>query len=213
MIRGAASIRFMLAVTFAMEGTKLNLFVIFKGEPGGSVEKQIPEIYPERIIGCVQEKSWMDNMTMQIWYNEVYKSYIADADRKSCLLLGDFICRKSQELTKKLAYDDTLLYMIPTHYTGLLQLCDVSINKSLKVRLKNKVAQCRGSKHANLNPGQKLFAPKYADKLNWLKKMWQEFTMQIVKNSFKGCGYVLEGGIDDTVDTQSESDLELDTDV
>ena len=159
MIRGALSIRFMLAIIFSMDGTKLPLFVIFKGKPVGSVEKQITEIFPEGIIGCVQEKLWMDNRKMQIWNNEVYKPYIADADRKSGLLLGNFLCRKSQELTKKLIYDDSQLFMIPTHYTGLLQLCDVSINKSLKDLLNNKVAQWRGSKHANLNPGQKLSAP------------------------------------------------------
>ena len=58
---------FTLAVTVEMDGTKISLLVIFKGKLGGSVDKQLPEIVPRGIIGCVQKKAWMDNRTMQIW--------------------------------------------------------------------------------------------------------------------------------------------------
>ena len=55
-IGGTSSMRFTLAVTVAMDGTKLPLFVIFKGKPGGNIEKNLQEILPEGVIGCVQKK-------------------------------------------------------------------------------------------------------------------------------------------------------------
>ena len=57
MIGGASSMRFTLAVTVAMDGTKLPLFVIFKGTPGGKVEKQLPDKLPTGIFACVQKKA------------------------------------------------------------------------------------------------------------------------------------------------------------
>ena len=66
MIGGTSSMRFTLAVTVAMDGSKLPLFVIFKGVPGGRVDKSLPRILPDGVIGCVQRKGWMDNYTMRI---------------------------------------------------------------------------------------------------------------------------------------------------
>ena len=113
----------------------------------------------------------MDNRTILIWYNEVYKSSIADADGKAGLLLDDLICHKPQELSDKLANEDYLLYIIPTHYTRLLQPSEAGINKSLKDCLKNYDEQWRRSKHSNLNLGQKLHALKRTDTLNWFKEI------------------------------------------
>ena len=207
-IGSASSMRFTLAVTVAMDGTKLPLFVIFKGTPGGSVEKQLPTILPEGIFGCVQKKGWMDNRTMRIWYDKFYKPYIGTVTSTSGLLLDDFVCHKSGELTQRLNSDNSLLYMIPPHYTGLLQPCDVGINKSLKDQMKKAASTWRRNRHRVLAPGDKLPAPKRSDVLEWLKKIWHEFPVEIVQNSFKGCGYVFEDDVDYSMDTESESECE-----
>ena len=49
-----------------MYGTKLPFFVIFKGVPGGRVDKSLPDTILGGVIGCVQRKAWMDNRTMSI---------------------------------------------------------------------------------------------------------------------------------------------------
>ena len=128
-IGGASSMRFTLAVSIAMDGTKLPLFVIFKGMPGGSVEKSLPSILPDGVIGCVQKKGWMDNRTMAIWYSNVYKPHIADCTGQSALLLDDFVCHKSADISNALSEDNSMLLLIPPHYTGLLQPCDVGLTK------------------------------------------------------------------------------------
>ena len=76
MIGGASSMRFTLAVTTVMDGTKLPLFVIFIGVPGGHVERQLPGIVPSGIFGCVQKKGWMEKRTMRIWYEKIFKPYV-----------------------------------------------------------------------------------------------------------------------------------------
>ena len=48
-------------------------------------------------------------------------------------------------------------------------------------------------------------APERKDVLLWLKKIWEEFPVEIVKNSFTGSGYYFEDGIDYSGEMESES--------
>ena len=98
--------------------------------------------------------------------------------------------------------------MIPPHCTGLLQPCDVGIDKPLKERLKNHVSQWRRDQHSSLLPGQKLPTPTRKDIVGWLKQIWDEFPVQIVKNSFTGSGYFYEDTVDYSGDTESDSELD-----
>ena len=208
MIGCSSSMRFALAVMGAMDGTTLPPFVIFKGKKGATGEKQLPSILPDGVFGCVQKKAWTDNNTMSIWYNKVYKPHIANYDGHSGLLLDDFKCHKGDELRSAMHDDNAMRFMISPHYTGVLQPCDVGINKSLKDRLKKAASDWRRKKHDECLPGQKIPSPKRKDVCDWLKKIWAVFPVEIVKNSFTGSGYYYIDGIDYTGETESESDLE-----
>ena len=48
--------RITVALSVALDGIKLSLFVIFKGKPGGRIEKSLPDIVPRGIVGYVQRK-------------------------------------------------------------------------------------------------------------------------------------------------------------
>ena len=59
--------------------------------------------------------------------------------------------------------ENAIRYMIPPHYTSILQPCDVGINKPLKERLKKYVSNWRRTQHALLTNGDKIPAPKRED--------------------------------------------------
>ena len=58
-------------------------------EPSGSVAKQLLNILPNRIIGCVQAKRQMDDRTMGPLYECVHKPYISSCERESGFLYED----------------------------------------------------------------------------------------------------------------------------
>ena len=207
-VGGLSYTRLALEVSVAMDGTKLHFFVIFKGKPGGSVERSLPYILPADAIGCVQLKAWMDDRTMSISYQKVFRAYMETHDGNVGLLLDDFICHKSDTLQSQMDDDNALLYIIPPHYTGLLQPRDVGINKSLKDRLKEAASDWRREKHSLLGPGRKLPSPDRKDILLWLRKIWKEFPVSIVRNSCIGSGYYYEDGIDYNGETESDSDID-----
>ena len=57
-----------------------------------------------------------------------------------------------------------------------------------------------------IRAGKKLPSPKRKDVLNWLKEIWDEFQVEIVKNSFTGSGYYVEDGVVYKAKTESEYD-------
>ena len=56
-IGGSTSLRATLCVSIAMDGTKLPLFIIFKGQSGGRIARDLHNILPAGVHGCVQKKS------------------------------------------------------------------------------------------------------------------------------------------------------------
>ena len=147
---------------------------------------------------------------MSIWYNKVYEPRIANYGGHCGLLLDDFKCRKGDELPSAMHDDNAMRFMIPPHHTGVLQPCDVGINKSFKDRLKKAASDWRRKNHAECLPGQKIPCPMRKDICDWLKEIWAQFPVKIVKNSFAGKGYFNIDGIDNTGETESRSDLESD---
>ncbi len=140
---------------------------------------------------------------MDIWCKNVYRPYIAGCNSESGLLLDDFKVYKNSEIIALIDEDKANRYMIPPPYTGVLRPCDVGISKE---RLKKAAANWRREKLSNLPSDSKLPCPKRKDVFIWLKEIWEEFPLKIVKYSFTGSGYVFKDGIDCSGETESDSD-------
>ena len=68
-----------LAVT--LSGKKLDPMIIFKGTPGGRIEKEFttPSLnYPRDQVYAVQEKAWMEERLMQVWAKKVLHKYTGE---------------------------------------------------------------------------------------------------------------------------------------
>ena len=75
--------------------------------------------------------------------------------------------------------DNAHRYMIPPHYTGILQTCNVGINKPLKDRLKKKVSNWRSEKFSSLRPGELLPSPSRKQFISWLQDIWEFFRYKL----------------------------------
>ena len=71
------------------------------------MDKRLLQTSPTGVFGCVQPKSWIDNCTMRVWYDSVFKPYISQYDGEAGLLLDDFTCHKSDALKNAFKNDDT----------------------------------------------------------------------------------------------------------
>ena len=189
-----------------MDGSKLPLFVIFKGKTDGKISKSLKEITPPNIARGVLEKAWMDASMMQLWYNEVWVPYFCDVECESEFLLDDHVCHKSESLNELLQESKTVRIMVPPNFTSIVQPCDVGINKQLRDRLKKVANNWQQAQHEKLTPGDRMPTSKGADILEWLGKIWREFPNEILKNSFLGSGYEYQSDVDYSSATEYNRD-------
>ena len=113
-----------IAITIAMDGSKLALFVILKAQQDGPTELDLFIIFTESLCRCVLEKGWKDNRTIYIWYDQAYRPYFAQHDSETGFLLDELVCPKSHELKD----DNTMRFLIPLGYSCVLQPYYVEIN-------------------------------------------------------------------------------------
>lgn len=71
--------------------------------------------------------------------------------------------------------------MILRYYTGLLRPCGVEINKDIKDRLKKREFSWRRIKNTMHQTDEKVPAPTRNDILKRLKRIWDEFPIQIAQ--------------------------------
>ena len=209
-IGSSTSLRVTVCVSIAMDGTKLPLFLIFKGMPRKQIERSLEHILPVGMHGCAQRKAWMDDRGMQIWYEKIWRPYLENYNGNSMLLLDDFKCHKKESFVEKLEELNTKRCEVPPGYTPVLQPCDVGINKVLKEKLRNRAHRWRSQQAALVPPGEAIPAPSRTNIANWLQEIWTEIPVEIVRNAFKGCGYVYANGENSTYDTESESESSSD---
>ena len=68
------------AMTVTASGEVLKPLLVFKGKPGGRIEKREFPAYPCEIVYACQENAWMDEKVMLLmWVQKVLKPYILTA--------------------------------------------------------------------------------------------------------------------------------------
>lgn len=85
------------------DGTKLPPLLVYKAEPGGTVEKEFKTSYfPNDVKYCVQENAWTDERVMLYWVDNVLKPYVetAPVGVVPFLLLDKYKCHYQGSVSK-----------------------------------------------------------------------------------------------------------------
>ena len=143
----SANKRCTVCVTVAADGTRLPLFVIFKGSPNGPIAKSLQDIIPKGMYGCMQVKGWMDNRVMQIWTEKIWKPYV-EGSTNSVLLLDQMEAHVHPNFIDASDNYGTNVVQVPAGFKSVSQPCDAEIMKPLKTEL---VELCQSWKVAEYN--------------------------------------------------------------
>ena len=86
--------RLTLAVAVTAAGKFLKPMIVFKGKPGGRIERSEFETYQDGCIYAVQEKAWMNEALCLRWVESVLKPWAEDAPEGIVpyLLLDSYKC-------------------------------------------------------------------------------------------------------------------------
>ncbi len=151
-------------LTVCADGSKLPPLLVYKGKPGGSVEREFSQDdFPqEGIFCCVQENAWTDERVMLLWVKKVLKPYAEKAPEGIVpyLLLDSYKCHTTQPVVRAIEDLGVEWDIIPGGCTGLAQPIDVGIGKPFKNRCRYKWEEhmmFHGSDNGTETP---LMAPK-----------------------------------------------------
>lgn len=175
--------RVTVAVTLTANGEMLPPLFIFKGKPGGRIEREFAD-YPAGGIYTVQEKAWMDESIMLVWVEQVLKPFVqtAPVGIAPVLFLDSYRCHMMASVVSRIEDMGVQVEHIPGGCTGLCQPVDVGIAKPLKSHVRNKwedwmVAQ-GGETVRFVPPSRKTVA-------SWVVTTIQELPSAIIKRSWR----------------------------
>ena len=120
------------AMTVTASGKSLQPVVVFKGKPGGRIDKREFPTYPRSMIYACQENAWMDENVMLMWVEKVLKPYILNApeDIVPILFLDSFRCHMMASVVGKIQELGIKVEHIPGGCTGLCQPVNVGVSPS-----------------------------------------------------------------------------------
>jgi hypothetical protein len=172
------------AMTITASGKVLNPMLIFKGKPGGKIEKLEFPTFPSKVLYACQDNAWMDEGVMLMWVQKVLKPYVREAPEHivPILLLDSYRCHMMASVVREIQKLGVEVEHIPGGCTTLCQPVDVGVNKPFKNRIREKW-ECwmieEGIQRGTTRP------PTRTDISNWTLAAMEALPTQIVKNAWR----------------------------
>jgi DDE superfamily endonuclease len=126
------------AMTVTASGKALTPLLVFKGKPGGRIEKREFPTYPAGVVYACQENAWMDESVMLLWVERVLKPYVSESPDHivPLLFLDSYRCHMMDSVVQQIQDLGVEVEHIPGGCTGLCQPVDVGVNKPFKNRIR-----------------------------------------------------------------------------
>ena len=205
---------FTVVLACAADGTKLPPMVIFK-------RKTLPkgDVFPRGVIVHAQEKGWMDQDGMLLWFKRVLQRRSGSLLRKPALLVWDsFRAHLTEPVTTALQRDhQTIPALIPGGLTSILQPLDVCLNKPFKDKVRHLWQSWMFSGDVETTARGNLKRASLQQVCQWVLAAWDDIPAAMVSKAFLKCGIsnAMDGSQDDilweedpTEEDTVEEDLE-----
>ena len=184
----SSSMRVTAAITVTASGHQLPEFMVYKGKPGGRIEREFgsyAENHQAYGVYSVQERAWMDEKTMLKWVDIVLKPYVRTAPSgiHPILFLDSYRCHMMQSVVSTIESLGVQVEHIPGGCTGHLQPVDVGINKK---PLKNRVKDCWEAWMMDTGADTVVFNPPSRGIVaGWVSHSFRNLDEQLIKNSWR----------------------------
>lgn len=181
-----------LRVSVASDGLKLPLLTLLKGYSKGRIEKMLHNILPEIIHRCRQSEGRMDEPSLKIWTERIWKPYVS-CNESSVLLSDNFSCRKETSFLEYLKSFGTDLDLLPGGCTCLLQPCNVGVMGSLKVCIQKMYMDLVSMVYRTLesHQGSPFSDPK--DAFSWVSDSFGAISSNSIRATFDPTGSISTG--------------------
>ncbi|KAF4145862.1 DDE superfamily endonuclease [Phytophthora infestans] len=125
-------------LTVSAAGKKLKPLVIFRGQPGGTIERDMTA-YSNQVLVTVQQSGWMDTRVWnETFINGQWAEFVCDEFPDPLAIYVDNLkCHVSETAQEAFASWGTELVPLPKNTTAVLQPLDVGIMGPFKKKLRS----------------------------------------------------------------------------
>lgn len=186
---GYEKLRFTVVLTIAADGKKLMPMIIFKGLVN------VPKVnFPKGVHVTVAKGGSMNEDLMLEYVKSIIRTRVRSSllQKKAILIMDSHRAHLMESVKEALRKSKTDIAIIPGGMTPLLQMLDVYINKSFKSLIKKEYQEWLENEpeDGRTKAGNRKRA-SYVDVANWVVRAWDAVTMELICDSFVGCGVIL----------------------
>ncbi|SPR01250.1 unnamed protein product (mitochondrion) [Plasmodiophora brassicae] len=179
-----------VCLTVSMAGDKLGMLIIFRGVPGGRIEKELRLLDAQKGDGhrcIVQQKNWNDERGMRAYVDLIIRPWVGGRRMTSLLLLDDMSAHKCPPVIDALAQHGVEVDIVEPRYTGRVQVLDVGVNKPFKDRVR---CLWENWLHSEMQRCPNV-VPKVTRPLvrEWAVVAWNEVTAVSITNTWSAVGF------------------------
>jgi hypothetical protein len=180
----SSTVRVTVAVAVTASGDTLPWLLVFKGEPGKTIEKQMQKDGDDCLLYYAQGKAWMSEFILHKWIDQVLAPWVATAPPGVVpyLLLDQYKCHLMKSVVNRIEDLGIEVEHIPPGATGLIQPVDVGINKPLKNYVMRHWENYMIDEGLNMT---KTKPPTRFQFSQWIIASQNKLTKEIIKNAWR----------------------------
>jgi hypothetical protein len=175
--------------TTSASGEKLAPFVVIRGKRR---QNKIPShiTIPKGMEVVSQKSAWTDTNVMMLWIQKVLKPWkdLQERGIKCLLLLDEAPAHMNDDIKLALTVENVIPVFIPASTTAFLQPMDLSVNRSIKAKLRSKWEEWIKSGSAKPTISGKLFKRDYDGLLSRVMDSWTELQPEVISSGWKESG-------------------------
>jgi hypothetical protein len=176
------------ALTVTASGRLLTPLLVFKGTPGGRIEKSEFSTFPNDALYACQGNAWMDEKVMLLWVEKVLKPYVDTAPDRivPLLFLDSYRCHMMGSVVQAIQVLGVEVEHIPGGCTYLCQPVDIGVNKPFKTRMRDSWEAWMiedGLRTGTTTP------PTCAHIAEWCSRAYKDLPASIIRNAWRHGAY------------------------
>lgn len=176
-------------IAILSSGIVLPPVFIFKSKK--PIPQDLIQKYKKDCLIFNNQKGWITEDILLEWYDKIWLNLNLPPNVRPMIIYDKCKVHISSKVLNYLKEKKILHEMIPAGTTGYLQPLDVSINRPLKAKVKERFDQLYSSygvSKTNRTPAGYLRPPSFDLLIKWILSAYQEIEPSIVVNSFKTTG-------------------------
>lgn len=172
-----------VCLTVSASGQKFMPYIVFKG--GSREVQRLDAVRPRKVFLSSSASGWMDQAATSDYLRRIIPHL---AFGRQMIVWDSFRCHVSEATKTILRSRKILNVIIPGGCTRYVQVADVSLNKPVKERIRQRYHRWMASDDHTFTAQGNMRAPSKEQLVQWVVEAWEEIPQDLILRAMKASG-------------------------